>query len=47
MFQSNDWVQLRIDEMVPSLLDVGSNATEAAELLKKHQDLIDRLQVSF
>ena len=47
MLKSLGYVELRIDEMRPRLLDFGSNAAETKQLLDAHRDLIARLRVRF
>uniref|UniRef100_A0A914RBS0 Ig-like domain-containing protein n=1 Tax=Panagrolaimus davidi TaxID=227884 RepID=A0A914RBS0_9BILA len=44
MLKSLGYVELRIDEMRPRLLDFGSNFSETKNLLDAHRDLISRLR---
>ncbi|KAI6213934.1 hypothetical protein M3Y94_00210000 [Aphelenchoides besseyi] len=43
MLKSLGDIELRIDEMKPRLLEIGSNVEETSELLDSHSDLIARL----
>lgn len=45
ILQSVGYASLRIDEMRPRMLDVGTNAAETAQLAAIHEDLIRRLKV--
>ena len=44
--QSNDWVRVRIQQMEPDLMEVGSNLEEAKQLRREHDDLLYKLGVS-
>ncbi|PIO70086.1 hypothetical protein TELCIR_08070 [Teladorsagia circumcincta] len=44
---SMGYVEVRIDEMTPGLLEIGESASETANLLHIHDDLLKRLAVSF
>ena len=46
MLKSLGFVELRIDEMSPRLLDFGTNASETKNLFDAHRDLVQRLRVS-
>lgn len=44
--QSSEWVRVRVHQMEPDLMDVGSNLEEALQLQREHDQLIARLKVS-
>uniref|UniRef100_A0A914XRR6 DUF7799 domain-containing protein n=1 Tax=Plectus sambesii TaxID=2011161 RepID=A0A914XRR6_9BILA len=44
VLKSVNWVQLRIDEMHPRMLDIGRSANDTARLLDIHSDLMERLK---
>ena len=46
VLQSNDWVRVRIQQMEPDLMEVGSNLEEAKQLRREHDDLLYKLGVS-
>lgn len=46
-FQSVGFLELRIDEMKPGVLEIGEGARETANLLSIHDDLLKRLAVGF
>ncbi|CAI5451883.1 unnamed protein product [Caenorhabditis angaria] len=44
LLKSADYVQLRVDEMQPKLLEIGANFEETSDLLRIHEDLLARLR---
>lgn len=44
-FQSAEWIRVRVHQMEPDLMDVGSNLEEALQLQHEHQELLFRLKV--
>ena len=44
--QSNEWIRVRIQQMEPDLMEVGSNLEEAKQLRREHDDLLYKLGVS-
>ncbi len=42
----SDWVRIRITEMVPGMLEIGSNVIEALDLYQVHQDFMEKIEVS-
>ncbi len=45
-FQSNDWIRVRIQQMEPDLMEVGSSLEEARALRAEHDQLLMKLNVS-
>lgn len=45
IFQSTDWCHIRIDEMTPSMLDVGNTLDDSMKLQRLHLDMVQKLQV--
>ncbi|KAK6024574.1 hypothetical protein OSTOST_09612, partial [Ostertagia ostertagi] len=43
LLKSMGYVEVRIDEMTPGLLEIGESASETANLLHIHDDLLKRL----
>ena len=46
VFQSNDWIRVRIQQMEPDLMEVGATLDEAIALRREHDDLLTKLNVS-
>ena len=46
MFQSNEWIRVRIQQMEPDLMEVGSSLEEARALRREHDELLMKLNVS-
>ena len=46
VFQSHDWIRVRIQQMEPDLMDVGSTLEEAKALRHEHDELLMKLNVS-
>ena len=45
MLKSLGYVELRIDEMRPRLMEIGSDSSQTSKLLESHRDLVNRLRV--
>ena len=46
LFQSNEWIRVRIQQMEPDLMEVGSTLEEAKALRREHDELLMKLNVS-
>ena len=46
VFQSNEWIRVRIQQMEPDLMEVGSTLEEALQLRREHDELLMKLNVS-
>ncbi|CAL1540818.1 unnamed protein product, partial [Lymnaea stagnalis] len=44
VLRSSEWVRVRVHQMEPDLMDVGSNLEEALQLQREHEQLIARLK---
>ncbi|BFZ21917.1 hypothetical protein BsWGS_24956 [Bradybaena similaris] len=44
VLRSSEWVRVRVHQMEPDLMDVGSNLEEALQLKQEHDQLIGRLK---
>ena len=45
-FQSAEWIRVRVHQMEPDLMDVGSNLDEAVQLQREHEELLSKLKVN-
>ena len=45
--QSHDWIRVRIQQMEPDLMEVGTTLDEAKSLRREHEELLAKLNVSF
>ena len=45
--QSHDWIRVRIQQMEPDLMEVGTTLEEAKALRREHEELLAKLNVSF
>ncbi|KAK3802346.1 hypothetical protein RRG08_034494 [Elysia crispata] len=45
--QSTEWVRVRVHQMEPDLMDVGSTLEEALQLQKEHEELMSRLKIGY
>ena len=46
MFQSAEWIRVRVHQMEPDLMDVGASLEEALQLQREHEELLARLKVN-
>ena len=46
MFQSKEWLELKVVEFSPGLAELGSNLAAATEMQRAHQEVLLQLQVS-
>ena len=46
VFQSHDWIRVRIQQMEPDLMEVGTSLEEARALRREHDELLRKLDVS-
>ena len=44
--QSHDWIRVRIQQMEPDLMEVGSSLEESMQLRREHDELLYKLNVS-
>jgi len=44
--QSHEWIRVRIQQMEPDLMEVGSTLEEAKQLRREHDELLTKLNVS-
>ena len=45
-FQCGEWIRVRVHQMEPDLMEVGSTLEEALQLQQEHDQLLSKLQVS-
>ena len=45
-FQCGEWIRVRVHQMEPDLMEVGSTVEEALQLQAEHDQLLSKLQVS-
>ena len=43
--QCGEWIRVRVHQMEPDLMEVGSNLEEALQLQTEHDQLLSKLQV--
>ena len=46
-FQCGEWIRVRVHQMEPDLMEVGSTLEEALQLQQEHDQLLSKLQVSY
>ena len=45
LVQSHEWIRVRIQQMEPDLMEVGSTLEEAKQLRREHDELLTKLNV--